>query len=484
MPLVSNASDLMELLKGIKRMKDQKKKLAIKEITLAEDLKNDGDLVAEAVKLVGYAIFLFSEKFKNNGEMVVAASKTNIGALGFAGDGIRSDPVAGKRLVEAVGTTAFQRLLLHARSDLELCFHVIAERKDPYQIQYCPIGVINNRAFVLKLIKQNGFVLNMLPPHYYADLELLAASFKQRKLVYADKAVKFVESDPSLLASLLELSPITLQAFPAVKLDPANLELVLKALEDGMEVWSNDPIFTLFPRNFRLWYLAVLGNPQCMAFPVSCYKREIGSEDDTVAREKIETTYSALFFKCVLAAPDSVNELPLKFKQDAEFMNAAACLNWELAFHARTHLSGEVMLSVFSQQDVNLKKLDIRRSDKMRMCTVEAKKIAKGHLAVYPSYLLFLKGTGSPAPLDGTQKCKRYEAPTALQRIGGHGFYFKAKFLKLVTGFAGAPSEVEFKVAEAALPVIEAAFTLVREAEKVDKERQVFEKYGIAGMKL
>jgi len=118
----------------------------------SDTLKNDKDIVLEAIKNNGYSLEYASDRLKNDREIVLEAIKTDFWALKYASDTLKNDK---EIVLEAI--------------------------KNGNSLQYASNTLKNDKEIVLEAIKNNGYFLEYASDTLKNDREIVLKSIRKRK---------------------------------------------------------------------------------------------------------------------------------------------------------------------------------------------------------------------------------------------------------------------------------------------------------------
>lgn len=454
MPHFTDLPGFLDFLRSCKGMRKPEKMKLFKRVTLAEDIRKDRDAALQSVEVTGNALVFFDDDTRNTFDIVLAAAKKNISALGNAGDDIRSDPNDGQCFLQQLGSGAFSYLLKGATGDLRLCWYCFVDLNDCHQLESAPVTVRKNEVFALKLlgIKGKGWVLDLFHESLWDNIDLLVLAFSTPSLIYARRAATYVESNPELFGALLERCPVALQAFPnAWNL----LHYVVPALNKGMRVVPAHPILAVhFPGDMRVLESAVIASPECMVLA--------------------KDVNDAFYKRVIVRNAECAKYLPDRLLNEFKFIGYAACENWKLfSFLKREFIKPKLCVRLMAQEGAGK-----YFSEKHPMLQLRTLRFAMERVESYKVQLLILCAAKPVIRIDETSWTV-VESDCTLQMLHRHGRHFASIFMQKISKYAGLAGLKEYKFSGLASRLIRAAASHKRKRSIEEQEREVFSKFGL-----
>lgn len=123
-------------------------------VNFSEELRNDKEVVLEAVKQRGSNLFYASDDLKNDHEVVTEAVKQNPNALYYASQELRNDR---QIVLEAIkiDTNSFARASEKLRADKEFVLEAIRQSQNCDVLQHVSKKIKNDKGIILEAVKKD-----------------------------------------------------------------------------------------------------------------------------------------------------------------------------------------------------------------------------------------------------------------------------------------------------------------------------------------
>ena len=163
----------------------------------SEDLRNNKELVINAVRRSGYALKYASRNLRNDKDIVLEAIANDPRSLKFASSILKGNLEVAKKAIESDG-----RALQYASNSIRDREEIVslAISYDAHNFEYASSRLKNSKSFSLPILKDNGLVLKYLSEELRSDKEIVLAAVRSygRSIIFASEELK---NDPNILSA-------------------------------------------------------------------------------------------------------------------------------------------------------------------------------------------------------------------------------------------------------------------------------------------
>ena len=131
-----------------------------------KNLRNDKEVVLEAIKQNPAAFYYASNELKNDKEVALEAIKQDELAFYFVSDALKNDKDFVLEVVKR-NPAAFYFASDELKNDKEVVLEAI--KRDGEALQYASNNLRNNKDFVLEVVKRNGWAFEYVPDKFRND---------------------------------------------------------------------------------------------------------------------------------------------------------------------------------------------------------------------------------------------------------------------------------------------------------------------------
>lgn len=160
----------------------------------------DQEIVLKAIALRPHSIKEIKRELFTNRDFLLRALKLNGKGLKYCDETMRKDKELALISVKNLG-----RAFKHVDEDLKKCeeiYSAAAANDFAIALKYASEEQLNNRTFILSLVKQNGLILNYTPIQFKKDPEIALEAVKQNgnALEWVDDSLKLCNREITLAA--------------------------------------------------------------------------------------------------------------------------------------------------------------------------------------------------------------------------------------------------------------------------------------------